>query len=71
MESLGLRQDDEDEEITFAIWNNADLEKRTTKLSTFLRELGQWTLKANVHLRIKDIQRTEIREEKARAKSNP
>lgn len=70
LQSLGLTNEKAAEEVTFAIWNNAELEKRTTTVSAFLVELSTWAMKANLHMRVKEIQRTEIKNEKEEAKCN-
>lgn len=58
-------------EITYALWNEGELVKKTTSFSTFLSELKNYTLKANVHKNIKNIQKEEIIRVKEEAKLNP
>ena len=60
-----------EEEVQFALWNNGELEKRTTSLNGFLIILREWTMKAKKHFRIKKVQQEKIRTIKEEIKSDP
>lgn len=70
LQSLCISNETPAEEITSAISNNAELEKRTTTVSVFLSELSTWTVEPNSDIRIKDIQRIEIKRKEEGAKCN-
>lgn len=50
--SIDLSHINSMEEVTFALWNKAELEERTTTLSVFVEELADWISKANVHIHV-------------------
>lgn len=68
-EAIGL-EDTVDEDITFALWEGNDLIKKTSSLDHFIGVLAHWAIKAVVHLKIKDIQRQGIQEEKHLVKNS-
>lgn len=43
--------------VTSAMWNKDELEKITTSFGPFFGKLQEYTLKANIHKFIKDIQK--------------
>lgn len=67
---LNIPEDKAFEEVTFALWNNNDLEKITTSVNTFLKELRHWSAKANTHKYVKNIQKEEIIRAKEETKNN-
>lgn len=64
MKLLRLEEEDEEQELTYATWENNDLIKKTTKLSTFLIDLTESTMKISRHLSFKTIQQKGIKNEK-------
>ena len=71
VETLGLDDADEIEEVTYSFWDKGHLQKKTVTFETFLSELQDYTEIISVHGRIKDIQREAIREIKDFAKKSP
>lgn len=59
-----------DEEVQFVLWNNSELEKRSTSLNGFIIELKKCTEKAVTHLYIKRTQQEKIRQVKEEAKED-
>lgn len=67
---LGLDELNIEKDITFAVWNKGNLETRSVSITTFMAELANHTITINSHLRIKEVQRIEIKAEKERVKLN-
>ena len=49
IQALKISEETAAKDLTTAMWVKADLEKRTTSFETFLSELTDCTLKANVY----------------------
>ena len=56
------------EEITYALWDNGDLIKKTLSIAAFKDELSVWTMKISSHMYVKNIQRKAMKVERENAK---
>ncbi|KAJ8868042.1 hypothetical protein PR048_031851 [Dryococelus australis] len=65
VESLGLGE--EEEEVTFAIWEHGDIIRKSASKDNFLKDVRHWVKKAIPHSYISKIQREGIAEAKISA----
>ncbi|CAH0546996.1 unnamed protein product [Brassicogethes aeneus] len=65
LELLGFSEDiDENDDITYAAWEDNNLIKKTTTIKNYLKHLVECVTKTSPHLRFKEIQQKAIRNEK-------
>lgn len=67
---INLTEDDNSEEITYSHWEKADLVQKTAIIQDFLITLRKVAIDILLHKKIKDIQRTAIKESKVLAKTS-
>ena len=68
---LKLQDIEGTEEITYALWDNENLIKKTLSISAFKDELSVWTMKVSTHMYVKNIQRKALKAERENAKKDP
>ena len=68
---LKLQDIDGTEEITYDLWDNGNLIKKTVLISAFKVELSVSIMKVSTHMYLKNIQRKAIKAERGNAKKRP
>ena len=58
------------EEITYSLWDNGNLIKKTLSISAFKGELSVWIMKISTHMYLKNVQRKATKAERESAKKD-